>query len=781
MNKKKGFTLVEVIVSIVLVSIVMVSLMASLTKLKKAYSKVNNDSDIAIYNAAISRILNNDVSTNNGIRYVICDVDADNCDLVLGSDEKRKLQILDKTNLTDATIRASKGSYYLYDSGNNYIREILVTGNKDNFATCNLKANCLKANVTKNGCTCTLEESVTSLKYTDSIANDKVLYLKTLTMEKSLDSNGNVISTTGYNFLNMSYEQFEYKNKENEKINDVLSYLAINIYDGIDPDNKTYNVNLYSSSRYVEGAAKTGDLIELTLNTEGDLSGDELERLNYPKAKYEENGVEGEFTLYAITEIYNNSYIGIDSLGNRHTIKSIIMPNVDIKGDKISNCIGYYTSDGIKVIDKNGNILFNPNYFSTNTKLEAKWLSSDKFVIHLMTLLDDDKNYEIYEENGVGWFFDSGAKQKISSSTNIFSTHPEFKPTKTDNVFGGYYDNTSCRGNVVIDYSGKLKLKNYFGEETDIYACWIPTSAEKFAEPGITVPYTPDRNGIYLIEVWGAQGGRTTYDSMEGGYGGFAMGTVKLKTSDTLYITVGEAGNDCDDLSSAGGYNGGGIGCTASGNYISGGGGGGGASHVALKQIGDGQLINYKDNLDDLLIVAGGGGGSYSWIQGGTGGGYYGGKNGSTPDKYAGQNTDANRFGKGDNASVRVVSSILFGKIKYSGGAGGGGLYGGYAITSISSSYKDDYSGTGGSGYLNNDKLIDKYLIDKDNSYEKHMLCHCEKKKNKDVCKNAECESSTDKATRTIINWCGEGNDDGIRDCPKRGDGLVQISLISLE
>ena len=46
---KKGFTLIELIVSITLVSIILVSLLATLVKLKQTYEVIEEDSDIRIY------------------------------------------------------------------------------------------------------------------------------------------------------------------------------------------------------------------------------------------------------------------------------------------------------------------------------------------------------------------------------------------------------------------------------------------------------------------------------------------------------------------------------------------------------------------------------------------------------------------------------------------------------------------------------------------------------------------------------------------------------------
>ena len=55
---KKGFTLVELIVSITLISIVLVSMTATLISLRTAYSRAYEDSDVLVYSSSISRVLN---------------------------------------------------------------------------------------------------------------------------------------------------------------------------------------------------------------------------------------------------------------------------------------------------------------------------------------------------------------------------------------------------------------------------------------------------------------------------------------------------------------------------------------------------------------------------------------------------------------------------------------------------------------------------------------------------------------------------------------------------
>lgn len=68
--KRDGFTLVEILMSITLVSIVLVSMLGTLVKLKDVYANSNNDTEIRVYGAAISRAINNDIIENLGINVL---------------------------------------------------------------------------------------------------------------------------------------------------------------------------------------------------------------------------------------------------------------------------------------------------------------------------------------------------------------------------------------------------------------------------------------------------------------------------------------------------------------------------------------------------------------------------------------------------------------------------------------------------------------------------------------------------------------------------------------
>ena len=66
-------------------------------------------------------------------------------------------------------------------------------------------------------------------------------------------------------------------------------------------------------------------------------------------------------------------------------------------------------------------------------------------------------------------------------------------------------------------------------------------------------------DGIYRLEVWGAQGGPTYYNgrNVQGGKGGYSAGTIHLKKGTLLYIHVGgEGGKSISTCQSGGGSNG---------------------------------------------------------------------------------------------------------------------------------------------------------------------------------------------------------------------------------
>ena len=213
--------------------------------------------------------------------------------------------------------------------------------------------------------------------------------------------------------------------------------------------------------------------------------------------------------------------------------------------------------------------------------------------------------------------------------------------------------------------------------------------------------FTAPKNGYYLLETWGAQGG--SYSSYKGGLGGYSYGVYKMNKGEQLYITVGGSGRlyQLVGVAVSGGYNGGGDAKIADYAYYTA--SGGGATHIA-KQTG--QLKTLSSNKSDVLIVAGGGGGGqyYSaagYGSGGSGGGTTGqdavcsGSGSSSFNTWKGFGATQSSGGSGPNVNN---GTGIFGQgggynsssSYYSGG--GGGLYGGGAGWGCPAA--------GGSGYL---------------------------------------------------------------------------------
>jgi len=90
--KKDGFTLVEIIISIVLVSVLLVSMLVSLIKLREASLTVDDDSDVRIIGSSLSKIINEDFINNCGIKNLNCITDKE-CSIAFNNGEVRKLTL----------------------------------------------------------------------------------------------------------------------------------------------------------------------------------------------------------------------------------------------------------------------------------------------------------------------------------------------------------------------------------------------------------------------------------------------------------------------------------------------------------------------------------------------------------------------------------------------------------------------------------------------------------------------------------------------------------------
>ena len=199
MKRRNGFTLVEVIVSIVLVSIILVSMLTTLVKLKELYNEIHENSDALVYSSSIARIINNDIMENNGIRYATCNSEGNLCEIILGNDNRRRIEIDTKTD---------------------------VVTEPDGRGTLRID--------------------------TTDTSDENMIYLRTLEANifTSYDANGVMKYTTsdGFNFNRMVLDQYEKDTTDGKK--DVVTSIKINIYDGIDETDQNFSAMVYGSGRY---------------------------------------------------------------------------------------------------------------------------------------------------------------------------------------------------------------------------------------------------------------------------------------------------------------------------------------------------------------------------------------------------------------------------------------------------------------------------------------------------------------------------------------------------
>ncbi len=193
---KKGFTLIEVIVSVVLVSIVMVSLLSSLIQLRKTYSLVHENTDIVVYTSSIARVINNDLSNNNGIKMITCSSNT-KCEMKMGNDTNRTIEILEH-----------------------------IEGEEPH------------------------ENIKTSLRYLDTTKENepKLIYIRTLELDRYI-KNG-VETTNGYRFLDLNSRKEEYTSDSNVGYIDVYTTLTVRVNNGIDEDISSNDILLYTAGRY---------------------------------------------------------------------------------------------------------------------------------------------------------------------------------------------------------------------------------------------------------------------------------------------------------------------------------------------------------------------------------------------------------------------------------------------------------------------------------------------------------------------------------------------------
>jgi hypothetical protein len=205
-------------------------------------------------------------------------------------------------------------------------------------------------------------------------------------------------------------------------------------------------------------------------------------------------------------------------------------------------------------------------------------------------------NYSTLFAPGAGGWYGSlssaivgqGGSSYIAGDANCPTKHPDgvvlFNTTNVPGVNDG-------EGKIVITV---LETENDFKYEVGDKVWFRYRGApEEFESKNISKMH---------IECWGANGGSTgVYGG--GGTGGYTYGDIVRTSADkNLLAVVGSAGETCTTAVSGtlvkGGYNGGGVGSDANGDYAS---GGGGATDIRTDST----------DLYSRMIVAGGGGGQH--------------------------------------------------------------------------------------------------------------------------------------------------------------------------
>lgn len=234
------------------------------------------------------------------------------------------------------------------------------------------------------------------------------------------------------------------------------------------------------------------------------------------------------------------------------------------------------------------------------------------------------------------------------------------------NITGLRWDfSNAASGDVKIS---KIEIYGFGSAEADV----ANNTSTTYGYTGDVQTFTAKYTGEYMLEVWGAEGGR--YSSNVGGKGGYSTGSINLTAGQIVHIYVGQKGTD--NSSSSMMFGGGG--------YSKVGGAGGGASDIRV----GGTSLSHR------VLVAGGGGGADGSGSGGAGGGLSG-TRGSVVDNLGGGGAGTQTSRGVDATAYRVNSPAQneggAGVVADLGGGGGGYFGGGLAGNS---------GGGGGSGYI---------------------------------------------------------------------------------
>ncbi len=123
---------------------------------------------------------------------------------------------------------------------------------------------------------------------------------------------------------------------------------------------------------------------------------------------------------------------------------------------------------------------------------------------------------------------------------NLGIAHSE-KSTNDISYLGGKKLISETTPEVDYTYDNEKKL---FISLKDNNITFSPNAINKYTYTKSEQSFSPDHDGVYQLEAWGAQGANATKDG--NGKGAYTSGLISLKTQDQLYIYVGENSNQKD-------------------------------------------------------------------------------------------------------------------------------------------------------------------------------------------------------------------------------------------
>lgn len=107
MKNKNGFTLVELTMSLALISLVMIFVMKFITEIRKDEDTISSNTSLILTNTAISKKINNDIIESGGISSLECIENT--CTIILKNEEEKVLETTNEgTILTYKSITKNK-------------------------------------------------------------------------------------------------------------------------------------------------------------------------------------------------------------------------------------------------------------------------------------------------------------------------------------------------------------------------------------------------------------------------------------------------------------------------------------------------------------------------------------------------------------------------------------------------------------------------------------------------------------------------------------------------